>query len=121
MDFLRSSESLTVTSMGEGVDTFADATIFSGTPRGSLNSRLSFPPPQVWGCPRNRVNSTESVSLGVKGRWVDFDSFSDGVVWDPLRSHGPNLRRDGSEPVSGRIKTNDIEMFGVSVNLKYRF
>ena len=64
---------------------------------------------------------TESVSLGVKGRWVNFDSFSDGTVWDPLRSHGPNLRRDGSEPVSGRIKTNDIEMFGVSVNLKYRF
>ena len=64
---------------------------------------------------------TESVSLGVKARWVDFDSFSDGVVWDPLRSHGPNLRRDGSEPVSGRIKTNDVEMFGISVNLKYRF
>lgn len=65
---------------------------------------------------------TESLSVGVKGRWVNFDSFSDGgLVWDPLRSHGPNLRRDGSEPVSGRIKTNDIEMFGVSVNLKYHF
>ena len=37
---------------------------------------------------------TESVSLGVKGRWVNFDSFSDGTVWDPLRSHGPNLRRE---------------------------
>ena len=65
---------------------------------------------------------TESLSLGVKGHWVNFDSFSDGgIVWDPLRSHGPNLRLDGSEPVSGGIKTNDIEMFGVSVNLKYHF
>lgn len=65
---------------------------------------------------------TDSISLGVKGRWVNFDSFSDdGIVWDPLRSHAPNLRRDGSEPVSGSLKTDDIEMFGVSLNLKYQF
>ncbi len=65
---------------------------------------------------------TESMSLGVKGRWVDFGFFSDGgFAWDPLRGHVPNLRRDGSEPVSGRIKTSDIEMFGVSVNLKSHF
>ncbi len=44
-----------------------------------------------------------------------------GVTWDPLRGHVPNLRRDGSEPVSGRIKTSDIEMFGISVNLKSHF
>ncbi len=64
---------------------------------------------------------TESLSVGLKGRWVNFESFSDGTVWDPLRSHVPNLRKDGSEPVSGWINSNDIEMFGVSVNLKYRF
>ncbi len=64
---------------------------------------------------------TESVSLGVKGRWVNFESFRDDVIWDPLRSHQPNLRRDGSEPVSGLMRTPDIEMFGASVNLKYHF
>ena len=64
---------------------------------------------------------TESVSLGLKGRWVNFESFGDATVWDPLRSHVPNIRRDGSEPVSGWISSNDIEFFGVSVNLKYRF
>lgn len=64
---------------------------------------------------------TESLSLGVKGRWVNFDSFNDRVVWDPLRSHPPNRRRDGSQPVSGRLKTDDIEMFGVSLSLKYHF
>ena len=65
---------------------------------------------------------TESVTLGVKGRWVNFDSFSDGYV-DPalLRSHPSNLRRDLSEPVSGGLKTDDMGMFGVSVNLKYHF
>ena len=64
---------------------------------------------------------TEATSLGLKGRWVRFSSFSDDFIWYPLRSHEPNLRLDGSEPVSGRLKTSDLEFFGVSVNLKYRF
>jgi opacity protein-like surface antigen len=65
---------------------------------------------------------TESMSLGVKGRWVSFGSFSDsGIVWDPLRGHVPNLRRDGSEPVSGWVTFENMGMFGVSVNLKCHF
>ena len=65
---------------------------------------------------------TESMSLGVKGRWVSFGSFSDdGIVWDPLRGHVPNLRRDGSEPVSGWATFENMGMFGVSVNLKCHF
>ena len=64
---------------------------------------------------------TEFTSLGLKGHWVRFGSFSDDFIWNPLRSHPPNLRRDGSEPVSGRLKTDDVEFFGVSVNLKYHF
>lgn len=64
---------------------------------------------------------TESVSLGAKGRWVNFSSFSDTVVWNPLRSHPPNRRRDGSQPVFGRVETDDISLFGVTLNLKYHF
>ena len=64
---------------------------------------------------------TQAVSLGLKGRWVRFGSFSDDFIWNPLRSHPPNLRRDGSEPVSGRLMTDNIEFFGISVNLKYHF
>ena len=66
---------------------------------------------------------TESVSLGVQGRWVNYDAFrDDGIVGDTLRSHHqPNLRRDGSEPVSGGFQTNGMRMFGVSVNLNYHF
>ena len=67
---------------------------------------------------------TQAVSLGLKGRWVRFGSFSDDFIWNPLRSHAPYLRKPGAsdrEPVSGRLKTSDLEFFGVSVNLKYRF
>lgn len=67
---------------------------------------------------------TEAMSLGLKGRWVRFNSFDSGagpVVWDPLRGHVPNLRKDGSEPVSGGFKTDNIEFFGISLNMKYHF
>ena len=65
---------------------------------------------------------TESLSIGVKGRWVNFSSFhGEGLEWIPLRSHVPNLRRDGSEPVSGTIMTDDMKIFGFSLSLKYRF
>ena len=66
---------------------------------------------------------TEATSLGLKGRWVRFSSFGDDFIWNPLRSHEPYLRKSGSdrEPVSGRLKTSDLEFFGVSLNLKYHF
>ena len=66
----------------------------------------------------------ESVSLGVKGRWVDFDDFDtfrDGGTWDRLRSHESNLRLDGSEPVAYEIEIDGIESFGVGLELKYHF
>ena len=64
---------------------------------------------------------TESLLLGVKGRWVSFNSFSGKDEWDQLRSHPSNLRKDASETVVYDIRSDDIEMFGVSLNLKYRF
>ena len=63
----------------------------------------------------------ESVSLGVKGRWVDFDTFRDGGEWDRLRSHESQLRLDGSEPVAYEIELGGVESFGVSLHLKYHF
>ena len=67
---------------------------------------------------------TDAMSLGLKGRYVMFDSFDSGdgsLVWDPLRGHPPNLRLDGSEPVAGGLSTNNIQFFGISLNLKYHF
>ena len=64
---------------------------------------------------------TESLALGVKGRWARYDSFKDNDEWDQLRSHPSNLHLDDGETVVYDIKTDDIEMFTVSMNLKYRF
>ena len=64
----------------------------------------------------------ESLTLGIKGRWVNFATFrGSGFVWDPLRSHVPNLREDLSEPVWGWLTSGDLKMFGVSVTMKYHF
>ena len=62
---------------------------------------------------------TDAVSLGLKGRYVMFDSFTGDLVWDPLRSHAPRV--GPNQPVSGNMKTNDIEFFGISLNMKYHF
>ena len=61
--------------------------------------------------------------MGVKGRWVRGGSFENdtAIVWDPLRSHAPNLRRDGSEPVAGQILTDASTLWGVGLSLTYYF
>lgn len=65
---------------------------------------------------------SEAVALDVKGRWVDYGTFADdAIVWDPLRSHPPNRRLDGSQPVSGELETADMRLFGVSLGLTYSF
>lgn len=64
---------------------------------------------------------TDTLSLGLKGRWVAWGSFSDGGSYDQLRSHPSNLRLNGSEPVTYRIRTDDMKIFAVSLNLKYGF
>ena len=66
---------------------------------------------------------TEGLSVGVKGRWVHGAAFEsdDALVWDPLRSHVPNLRRDGSEPVSGQLLTDASTLWDVGLSLAYHF
>ena len=62
---------------------------------------------------------TDAVSLGLKGRYVKFGDFTGDLVWDPLRSHAPRV--GPNQPVSGNMKTDDIEFFGISLNMKYHF
>lgn len=67
---------------------------------------------------------TEAMSLGLKGRYVNFGSFGDSIVWDPLRSHAPYVGgtpQNPTNPVSGNMNTSDIEFFGISLNMKYHF
>lgn len=64
---------------------------------------------------------SEHVTLGLKARTVFYGSFSGGAHWDPLRSHAPDLRRDGSEPVEATMSTEGIYAAGMSIVMKYRF
>ena len=53
---------------------------------------------------------SETVSVGLRARWMRSGEFAGTVVWDPLRSHVPNLRRDGSEPVDGTMSTDGFSL-----------
>ena len=67
---------------------------------------------------------TDHLTAGLKARWVRFEDFRDsGVVWDPLRSHPPYIRKSGvdREKVEGVFKLRDVELFGISLTLKYLF
>lgn len=64
---------------------------------------------------------TERVSFVFKARWVAYGEFNGTVVWDPLRSHAPNLRRNGSEPVNGIMTTSDLKVISLGVGIKYNF
>ena len=63
----------------------------------------------------------DAVSIDVRARWMLSDEFAGTIVWDPLRSHVPNVRRDGSEPVDGDMTTEDFSFVGLSIGMKYHF
>ena len=63
---------------------------------------------------------SESVSVGLKVQWKRFEAFeSDAYEGDLLRSHPPNLRLDGSEPVSAWSRTADTGRFSVLITMRY--
>ena len=64
---------------------------------------------------------TESIALGVKGRRVAFESFSDTTGVDRLRSHLPTRRPDGSDPGLTTITTGDLVLYSFGLDLKYQF
>ena len=66
------------------------------------------------------VNDT--ASLGFQARYVRSDAFEDRTEWERLRSHASQLRLDGSEPVSFRIRTGEsVAYAALNVFLKLRF
>ena len=63
---------------------------------------------------------SEPVTIGLKFRWADFGEFEGGEEWDQLRSHeSENLRPE--DPVRYKVMTDDIQFWGVSLNMKYQF
>ena len=63
----------------------------------------------------------ERTALDIRGRWMLLEEFSGEIVWDPLRSHVPNIRKDGSEPVRGIMSTDDFSSLILSLGMKYYF
>ena len=63
---------------------------------------------------------SETVSVGLKAQWKRFEAFeSGGYEGDLLRSHPPNLRLDGSEPVSAWSRTGDTGRFSALITVRY--
>ena len=63
---------------------------------------------------------SEPVSIGLKFRWADFAEFEDGGEWNQLRSHD-SARSPGGTRVQYKVMTDDIQFWGVSLNMKYQF
>ena len=62
----------------------------------------------------------EKLSIGFKGRFVKYKTFTDGYKWDQLRSHASN-NGDGTETVKYSVKTDDLGTIGISLVMKYVF
>ncbi len=63
---------------------------------------------------------SDPVSIGLKFRWADFGEFADGREWDQLRSHESAIAENGPR-VRYNAVTDDIQFWGVSLNMKYQF
>ena len=63
---------------------------------------------------------SDSVSVGLKAEWKRFGAFeSAGYAGELLRSHPPNLRLDGSEPVRAWSRTGDTARFSTLLTIRY--
>ena len=72
---------------------------------------------QVLGGGDYKVN--DSISVGVKFRWVDFAEFMDGAEWEQLRSH--DSTNDRGDRVIYTATTSDIKFWSISFNMKFHF
>ena len=63
----------------------------------------------------------DRVAFDLWARLLLSEEFNGTIVWDPLRNHVPNLRRDGSEPVHGVMSSDDLSAVVLSFGMKYCF
>lgn len=62
---------------------------------------------------------SEALSFGFRVQWKHFEAFeSRPYQGDLVRSHAPNLRLDGSEPVATRSRTNDTRRFSALFTIR---
>ena len=63
---------------------------------------------------------SDPVTIGLKFRWADYGEFEDESAYDRLRGHASVAGKD-KVPVTYYVKTDDIQFWGVSLNMKYQF
>ena len=63
---------------------------------------------------------SEPVSIGLKFRYADFGEFEDESEYTKLRGHA-SVAGNPPRPVTYYIRTDDIQFWGVSLNMKYQF
>ena len=66
---------------------------------------------------------SDAVRIGLKARWMRLGRFSaEDIEWERLRSHPSQLRLNGSEPVTFRIRTGGALTFvDLSLGMRYAF
>lgn len=65
---------------------------------------------------------SEKTYLTFRVQYTDFGKVeTDKLIWDPLRSHVPNLRRDGSEPVTSISGFDNVYSISADCGIRYVF
>ena len=63
---------------------------------------------------------SEPITIGLKFRWADYGEFEDDSAYDLLRNH-ESVAGNPPMPVTYYVKTDDIQFWSVSLNMKYQF
>ncbi len=64
---------------------------------------------------------SEPLTIGLKFRYAMFGEFEDESVYKRLRGHDPVVGNPPTTPATYYISTDDIQFWGVSLNMKYQF
>ena len=64
---------------------------------------------------------SEPFSIGLKFRYAMFGEFEDESQYTELRGHAPLVGKPATQPATYYIRTDDIQFWGVSLNMKYQF
>ena len=63
---------------------------------------------------------SDPVTSGLKFRWTSLGKFDDESAYDSLRDHA-SAAGNPPVPVTYYVKTDDIQFWGISLNIKYEF
>ena len=64
---------------------------------------------------------SEPLTIGLKFRYAMFGEFEDESVYKRLRGHAGVVGNPPTQPATYYISTDDIQFWGVSLNMKYQF